>query len=138
MVIINLFGKISGMDHIDSLLIDYDKSNSYVKRKIVKAAARAGADYWLREKREDFPTLDPWLRRAFIFGAYALPSDEKIFWLNKIKQGDNLLERIIASWVLENDPDQLLNYEDPTLQSDEDSGEDLDDGWEGDIPEWAC
>ncbi|MGB5099724.1 MAG: RNA-directed DNA polymerase, partial [Methanothrix sp.] len=137
MVIINLFGKMSDLDHIDSLLGMYDKSNSNIKRKIVKAAAKAGKDYWLRENREDIPTLDPWLRRAFIFGAYAFSSDEKNYWLNKIKRSDNLLEGIIASWILETDPSQLFDFEGPQQESDEDSNEDSDEGEEEDIPEWA-
>jgi hypothetical protein len=135
MVILNLFGKISDLNHIDCLLNDYDRCTPEIKRKIVKAAARAGKDYWLHERREDFPTLDPWLRRAFIFGAYALTPDEKNFWLNKIKKEGNLLERLIAGWVLETDPSRLLNFEAQNQESDEDVYDEREG--EEDIPEWA-
>lgn len=101
LVIIDLFSKISDLDHIDYLIRDYDHSPPIIRRKIVKAVAKAGKDYWIREKREDFATADRWLRRAFIYGATALPEDEKIFWLNKIKKQDDILEKVIANWLLE-------------------------------------
>ena len=100
MVLVNLFGKISDLDHIDDLLIKYDSSPETIKRKIIKAATKYGADYWLREKKEDISSVDPWLRRALILGASTFPRDEREIWLKQFKSGDDLLEKVVANWVI--------------------------------------
>jgi hypothetical protein len=116
LVIIDLFSKITDLDHVDYLLQEYRNNQPIIQRKIVKAIAKAGKDYWIREKREDYASADPWLRRAFIYGAIALPEDEKIFWLEKIKQGGDLLEKAIAIWVLDGGPFKRDNPEDDEFE----------------------
>jgi len=70
-----------------------------VRRKIVKAATKAGKHYWLRERKEEFATADPWLGRAMILGASTFASDERRHWLRRIERVGSLLEKVVAEWV---------------------------------------
>jgi len=99
MTLINLFSRIFDLDHVDYLLQRYDNSSPMVRRKIVKAATKAGKRYWLRERKEEFTTADPWLRRAMILGASTFADDERDHWLRRIERGDGLLETVVARWL---------------------------------------
>jgi hypothetical protein len=99
MTLINLFSRIRDLDHIVSLLRKYNSSSLIIKRKIIKAATKAGNDSWLRERKEEVGNTDPWLRRAIILGASTFPPDEKKFWLKQFIKSDNLLEKVVAKWV---------------------------------------
>ena len=100
MALLNLFSKISDLNHVDDLLQRYDASSNIMKRKIIKAATKADAGYWLRGKKEEIISADPWLRRALIIGASTFQKDERNFWLKQFKGGDNLLEKAVAEWVI--------------------------------------
>ena len=100
MALLNLFSKISDLNHVDDLLQRYDASSNIMKRKIIKAATKADAGYWLRGKKEEIISADNWLRRALIIGASTFQKDERNFWLKQFKGGDNLLEKAVAEWVI--------------------------------------
>jgi hypothetical protein len=50
-VLIDLFGRNVDTKHFRPILKDYELALPLVKRKIVRAATNAGADYWLRERK---------------------------------------------------------------------------------------
>jgi hypothetical protein len=53
---------------------------------------------WLRELKEEFGTLDPWNRRAFLYSAALLPKEERKFFLKDVRCG-TLLEELIVDWA---------------------------------------
>ncbi len=101
MTLINLFSRISNLNHIEELLSIYQRSHLFVKRKIIKAATKANQIHWLQERKEEFTFADPWLRRAFLLGASTFSDDEKKYWLKRIERDVNttLLEKVVSKWV---------------------------------------
>jgi len=100
MTLINLFSKIIDLDHIDAILQKYNGASPIIRRKIIKVATKAGKYYWLRERKTEFSTSDPWLRRALILGASTFPEDERQYWLRHIKKsGCSFLEEVVIEWV---------------------------------------
>lgn len=95
LVILGIFAAVVDLDHIDKLTARFNTSSPSAQREIVLAAANAGADSWLRIVRRDFSRYDPWLRRAFAWGARTFPRDERRFWIREIKPISSLLERAI-------------------------------------------
>jgi hypothetical protein len=93
LVILGIFAAIVDLDHIDKLTARFNTSSP--SAQIVLAAANAGADSWLRMVRRDFSRYDPWLRRAFAWGARAFPKDERRFWIKEVKPICSLLELAI-------------------------------------------
>jgi Reverse transcriptase (RNA-dependent DNA polymerase) len=92
LVVLGLFARIAGLDHIDKLLNRFNSSGASAQREIVLAAANAGADAWLRTLKADFSRYDPWLRRALAYASRAFPEDERRFWIKEIKPLCSTLE----------------------------------------------
>lgn len=67
-ILLDLFARLPLLNHLESILQRYRRtSGSYmVNRKIIRAATAHRADYWLRQRKEELPGADPWLRRALI------------------------------------------------------------------------
>ncbi|WP_437732100.1 RNA-directed DNA polymerase [Sorangium sp. So ce1335] len=85
LVILGLFGRIVGLNHIDKLTGRFYSSGPSAQREIILAAANAGADAWLRTLKADFSRYDPWLRRAFAYASRVFPEDECKFWIKEVK-----------------------------------------------------
>jgi hypothetical protein len=98
-IMINLFSRVTDLDHHDRVLQLYDDAPGLAKRKIVLVAATAGAADWLRRFRTTIGTLDPWLRRAVLYAARILPTDERRFWVRQVANREDLLEQLIAAQV---------------------------------------
>ncbi len=96
-VLLGLFARIAGLDHIAKLTQRFGTSTASAQREIVLAAAAANADSWLRTIKSNFSRCDPWLRRALIYAARSFPKDERKFWLNQIKPLCDALELEIAA-----------------------------------------
>jgi len=101
MTLINLFSRISNLNHIERLISIYQKRHLFIQRKIIKAATKANQTHWLQERKEEFTFADPWLRRAFLLGASTFSDDEKKYWLQRIERDVNttLLEKVVSKWV---------------------------------------
>jgi hypothetical protein len=95
-VILSLFGKMRGLDHVQSLVAMYDHAGPAVRRKIVLAAAQAGLSDWLRQLKYRLADADPWLKRAILWAARKLPKDEKEHWLAHVRRNTTELERAIV------------------------------------------
>lgn len=85
LVILGLFARIVGLNHIDKLIGRFNSSGPSAQREIVLAAANAGADAWLRTLKADFSRYDPWLRRAVAYASRVFPKDECRFWIKEVK-----------------------------------------------------
>ena len=77
-------------------------SDDFSKRKLILARGRAGQDFWFRQHKNTFSNMDPWSRRAFLFGASCLPADEKKFWYSSVRRRLSVLESAITRWVKTN------------------------------------
>jgi hypothetical protein len=94
-IVLSLFSNITSLDHIETLIKKFDSSGAVAKRKIVLAAIAANAGPWLGSLKKHYSTMDPWLKRAVLYGAKRLPSDEKKYWLKLIKPHASILENVI-------------------------------------------
>lgn len=81
--ILSLFTKNKYINHFSILVNKYPSSESFVKREILLAATQNSAYDWLREQKENYPSMDPWQKMAFVYGISGLPKDEKKYFLNK-------------------------------------------------------
>jgi hypothetical protein len=99
-ILLDLFARLPILNHRERILQKYRTSSSpMVKRKIVCAATAHNANYWLRQRKEELPLADPWLKRALMAGASTFSKDERKFWLQRIERGGTELEKFIARWA---------------------------------------
>ncbi|MDX8540082.1 RNA-directed DNA polymerase [Mesorhizobium abyssinicae] len=98
-VVLSLFARIKDLNHINRLTKVYPTVSNMCQRKIVLAAAQAGAQAWLSSLKGEYKNADPWNRRAIIFGMRALPDDEKKFWLKSVKRQVVGLDKLVAESV---------------------------------------
>jgi hypothetical protein len=96
--VLSLFTRIAQLNHLSELLTEFTASAPTVRRDIILAAATAGHADWLRELKEQFPGMDPWTRRAFLYASYRLPKEERRFFLSAV--GDrNPLEKLVIQYA---------------------------------------
>ncbi len=99
-ILLDLFARLPLLNHLESILQKYRTRGSYmVNRKIIRVAAAHHADYWLHQRKEEFPGADPWLKRALIAGASTFSKDERKYWLQRIEKEGTELEKFIAKWA---------------------------------------
>ena len=99
-ILLDLFARLPLLNHLESILQKYRTSGSYmVNRKIIRVATAHHADYWLHQRKEEFPGADPWLKRALIAGASTFSKDERTYWLQRIEKEGTELEKFIAKWA---------------------------------------
>lgn len=76
------------------------ESGSYVNR--AKLAATRKDLSWVRAERSKFPSLGSWERRALLYAARILPSDEKKNWLKMVEGSSPVqIDKWVAKWVRE-------------------------------------
>jgi hypothetical protein len=100
MMLLNVVATIPGLNHIDRLTARYSIADSTVRRGILLAAASGKRSDWLRDRKADFRTMDPWSKRAFIKASAALPHEESKFWLDSVRDSLRPLERVVAKHAL--------------------------------------
>ncbi|HEX2910278.1 MAG TPA: RNA-directed DNA polymerase [Chloroflexia bacterium] len=98
-VLLNLFSQVPEFNHIDRLTATYHRRKPSVQREILIAAGVAEYGHWIKERKSEYTSADPWLRRAIIKASVALPGDEGIHWINKIKRQMTPLEKIVTKWA---------------------------------------
>lgn len=76
--------------------------DDFSKREILLAMGRSKKDFWFRGRKSYWQQMTPWLRRAFIYAASCLPSDEYKHWIRGIDGNLNDMERAIANWAKKN------------------------------------
>jgi len=55
---------------------------------------------WVREQKEIWNNYGPWDRRAIIWAASVLSQDERGFWLKRVQNSGDLLDKVVAKAVL--------------------------------------
>jgi hypothetical protein len=67
-------------------------------RKLTLALGRADQDFWFRTRKQALMSMGHWVRRAFIYGASCLPSDEYKHWVRGLQTQLDPLDRAVAQW----------------------------------------
>lgn len=83
------------LNNTSGLLSVYQSSPASLKREILLSAFTLDLGDWIRELKESYATLDTWCKRAFIIAAKSLPTEERRFFLDHIKDGSALNELLI-------------------------------------------
>lgn len=79
-----------------------DTPDEFSSRELLLAMGRSKKDFWFRSRKQYLHELQPWLRRAFIYGASCLPADEYKHWIRGIDGQLDDMERSIANWAKKN------------------------------------
>lgn len=96
--ILSLFTRNKHINHFSVLVNKYPTSESFVRREILLAASQNEAYDWLREQKENYQSMDPWQKMAFIYGISGLPKDEKKFFINRFSF-PRAFESILSKWA---------------------------------------
>jgi hypothetical protein len=103
-ILLDLFANLPPLNHVDSILQKYKASSPMIRREIIRVATAHKKDHWLRQRKEDFPSADPWLRRALIAGASTFSKDERTYWLQSLEKEGTQLEKFVARWAKTKNP----------------------------------
>lgn len=76
-----------------------DSLDEYSRREILLAMGRSKKDFWFRSRKQNLQGMTAWIRRAFIYGASCLPSDEYKHWIRGIDSQLDEVERAVAQWA---------------------------------------
>ncbi len=97
--ILQLFTNLPSLNHLDKLVQRYNRFSYKSRREIILAVANGTHNSWLRELKEEYPTLDPWMKRALLYASKSFPKDERNFWLNFIRKTASPLEKVVIDWI---------------------------------------
>jgi len=70
------------------------------QRPYALLARKMGYIDWVREQKETWNNNSPWDRRAIIWAAKALSNDELNYWLKRVQNAGDILDKAIAESVL--------------------------------------
>lgn len=76
--------------------------DDFSKREILLAMGRSKKAFWFRSRKLNLHQMTPWIRRAFIYAASCLPSDEYKHWIRGIDGSLDVVERAVATWAKKN------------------------------------
>jgi hypothetical protein len=63
-------------------------------------AKKKGYTDWVREQKETWQNNNPWDKRAIIWAGQALSRDEMNYWLKRVQNAGDILDRAIAEAAL--------------------------------------
>lgn len=96
--ILSLFSKNRDINHFSQLVRRYPSSEPFARREILLAAKLHEAFDWLREHKENYQSMDPWQKSAFIFSIEGLPRDEKKYFINSLSF-DRSFDQVLSKWA---------------------------------------
>lgn len=76
------------------------QADMIIKRDVILAMAKRGADYWISDVRKRYATLSPWEKRALLVSSYIL-GDEGKHWRTKIKGALSPADLLVLNWAAE-------------------------------------
>ena len=79
-----------------------DEFEAFFRRTVILALGRSNQDYCLRPKKNDLEQMTDWNRRAFLYAASCLPSDEMKHWYGAVLNTRDELEKYVISWAKTN------------------------------------
>jgi hypothetical protein len=74
------------------------KAPPFIQRDIVVAMARWRATYWLSDKKTQYDSFHPWVKRALLMSSYVL-GDEGKHWRDSIKHRLSPFDLLARDWV---------------------------------------
>jgi len=98
LLVLSLFTRNEHINHFAKLHTLFQSSDAFVRREIILAARVNGALDWVRELKEDFPSMDPWQQRAMLFAAAGLAKDERKYFINR-QSIIRPFEKTLAKWA---------------------------------------
>lgn len=110
-VLLDVLASLPEMDHVDSVTARYATSDPLVRREILRVAGTGGRGDWLRDRKAEFETMDPWVRRAFIQASTALPREECKFWFEGVRDRMTAMEKTVAHAAFAPDTLRLGNIQ---------------------------
>jgi hypothetical protein len=96
--LMSLFTRNKYINHFSKLVNQYPTSESFVKREILLAAYQNSAYDWIREQKEEYQSMDPWQKMAFIYAVSGLPKDEKKYFIN-MSNFQRPFDTILSKWA---------------------------------------
>ena len=98
MWILSLFAASTAFDHENRLPQLYNEYQQQVaRRKLILALGNSKNDAWFRVHRNDFASLAPWERRAFLYGARCMERDERKHWFESVAKSFDMLDSAIVA-----------------------------------------
>lgn len=87
-------------DEADEVLVKvYNEStSSAIRRDVILAMARKGADFWISDARKSFATVTPWERTALMVSSYTL-GDEGRHWRRTLGGSLTPMQEITKTWA---------------------------------------
>lgn len=98
LLVLSLFTRNEHINHFARLHKKFQSSDPFVRREIILAARMNSALDWVRELKEDFPSMDPWQQRAMLFAVSGLAKDEKKFFIGR-QALVRPFDRTLAKWA---------------------------------------
>ncbi|ETF00571.1 reverse transcriptase [Advenella kashmirensis W13003] len=103
MYLLHPFAEDGGWNSADQYVRAYNESpDEFGSRELLLAMGRSSQHYWIRSRKQYLNTLSPWLRRAYIYAASCLPTDEYKHWIRGIQAQLDPIERAVAEWARKN------------------------------------
>jgi len=98
LLVLSLFTKIEHINHFARLHKMFQSSDAFVRREVILAARMNGALDWVRELKENYPSMDPWQQKAMLFVIAGLAKDEKNYFLGR-QAILRPFEKSLAKWA---------------------------------------
>jgi hypothetical protein len=95
-VLLDVLAVLPELNHADAITARYGEADPAVRREILSVAAAGGRGGWLRDRKNEFRSMDPWSRRAFVRASVALPEEEAKFWIQSVRDGMTPMEKVVA------------------------------------------
>jgi hypothetical protein len=101
--LLSLFVTNDKLNHIDRLINIYRTVPESLKRKIILACYIANGESWIRDLKEEEHRMELWNKRAYFIACSILPSDEKKYYLKRMKtktHDEDIMTQLIIKWSL--------------------------------------
>jgi hypothetical protein len=98
LLLLSLFTKNAHINHFAKLQKLYQGADPFVRREVILAARVNSAFDWIRQLKEDYPSMDPWQQRAMLFTTSGLSKDERKYFINR-QTAVRPFEKTLAKWV---------------------------------------
>ena len=101
--LLNLFVKNTKMDHIAKLIALYPTASENIRRKVILCAYQNKAVPFIRELKEQYPSMQEWTKRAYLIACSILVPEERKFFLNNAASSfdqSSYLESTIKEWAI--------------------------------------
>ena len=73
-------------------------TNLVIRRDVILAMAKKGADYWISDLKNSFVSLSPWEQSALLIASHILADDEGKYWRDSIYGSLTDFQRLIVEW----------------------------------------